>query len=65
MEQVLDVPKQEIITRDNATVAVDGVAFYQVLDARRASYEIANLQQAPPSFGAPLPPRGLSAVRCP
>ena len=46
MEQVLDVPKQEIITRDNATVAVDGVAFYQVLDARRASYEIANLQQA-------------------
>jgi SPFH domain / Band 7 family len=38
--------KQEIITRDNATVAVDGVAFYQVLDARRASYEIANLQQA-------------------
>ena len=36
MEQVLDVPKQEIITRDNATVAVDGVAFYQVLDARRA-----------------------------
>jgi regulator of protease activity HflC (stomatin/prohibitin superfamily) len=46
MEQVIDVPKQEIITRDNATVAVDGVAFYQVLDARRASYEIANLQQA-------------------
>ena len=43
MEQVLDVPKQE---RDNATVAVDGVAFYQVLDARRAASEIANLQQA-------------------
>ena len=46
MEQVIDVPRQEIITRDNATVAVDGVAFYQVLDVRRASYEIANLSQA-------------------
>src|SRR5271157_5626545 len=46
MEQVIDVPQQEIITKDNATVRVDGVAFYQVLDARRASYEIANLQQA-------------------
>ena len=46
MEQVIDVPRQEIITRDNATVAVDGVAFYQVLDARRASYEITNLQIA-------------------
>jgi regulator of protease activity HflC (stomatin/prohibitin superfamily) len=46
MEQVVSVPKQEIITKDNATVSVDGVAFYQVLDVRRASYEIANLQQA-------------------
>ncbi len=46
MEQVIDVPQQEIITKDNATVRVDGVAFYQVLDVRRASYEIANLQQA-------------------
>ena len=46
MEQVIDVPRQEIITRDNATVSVDGVAFYQVLDARWASYEVANLQVA-------------------
>jgi len=46
MEQVIDVPRQEIITKDNATVAVDGVAFYQVLDVRRASYEVANLQLA-------------------
>jgi regulator of protease activity HflC (stomatin/prohibitin superfamily) len=46
MEQVVDVPRQEIITKDNATVAVDGVAFYQVLDVRRASYEVANLQLA-------------------
>ncbi len=46
MEQVLDVPGQEIITRDNATVSVDGIAFYQILDARPASYQISNLQQA-------------------
>ena len=44
MEQVMDVPSQEIITKDNATVTVDGVAFYQVLDARRAAYEISDLQ---------------------
>jgi regulator of protease activity HflC (stomatin/prohibitin superfamily) len=46
MEQVVDVPRQEIITKDNATVAVDGVAFYQLLDVRRASYEVANLEVA-------------------
>jgi regulator of protease activity HflC (stomatin/prohibitin superfamily) len=46
MEQVIDVPTQEVITRDNATVAVDGVAYYQVFDAARASYEITNLNLA-------------------
>jgi len=46
MEQVLDVPTQEVITKDNATVAVDGVAFYQVLDAARAAYEVQNLELA-------------------
>ncbi|MBP0582517.1 SPFH/Band 7/PHB domain protein [Labrys sp. LIt4] len=46
MEQVLDVPTQEIITRDNASVAVDGVAFFQVIDAARAAYEVANLNSA-------------------
>ncbi|MTI00101.1 SPFH domain-containing protein [Roseibium sp. RKSG952] len=46
MEQVLDVPSQEIITRDNATVTVDGVTFYQVLDAARSAYEVMGLQNA-------------------
>ncbi|MBB5703546.1 regulator of protease activity HflC (stomatin/prohibitin superfamily) [Ochrobactrum daejeonense] len=46
MEQVLDVPTQEVITRDNAIVGVDGVAFYQVLNAAQAAYQVANLQYA-------------------
>jgi regulator of protease activity HflC (stomatin/prohibitin superfamily) len=46
MEQVLDVPTQEIITKDNAIVGVDGVAFYQVLSAPQAAYQVAGLQNA-------------------
>ncbi len=46
MEQVLDVPRQEVITRDNAVVAVDGVVFFQVLNAAKAAYEITNLEIA-------------------
>jgi regulator of protease activity HflC (stomatin/prohibitin superfamily) len=45
-EQVLEIPRQDVITRDNAMVNVDGVAFYQILDAAAASYEVENLQQA-------------------
>lgn len=43
MEQMLDVPSQEVITKDNAKVTVDGVVFFQVLDAARASYEVTRL----------------------
>ena len=46
MEQVLDVPHQEVITRDNATVTVNGVNFYQILDAAMAAYEVAQLETA-------------------
>ena len=46
MEQVIDVPTQEVITRDNAMVSVDGVVFYQILDAAAAAYEVARLNHA-------------------
>ena len=45
-EQVLDVPTQEVITRDNATVSADGITFYQIIDAPRAAYEVTGLQNA-------------------
>ena len=46
MEQVLDVPRQEVITKDNAMVGVDAVVFYQVQDAAKAAYEVDNLRLA-------------------
>ncbi|MCF4099579.1 SPFH domain-containing protein [Maritalea mediterranea] len=46
MERVLDVPSQEVITRDNATVKVNGVNFFQVMDAAAASYEVNQLETA-------------------
>ena len=46
MEQVLDVPTQEVITKDNATCSVDGVTFFQVLDAAKAAYEVSGLENA-------------------
>jgi len=46
MEQVIDVPRQDVITKDNAMVGVDAVVFYQVLDAAKAAYEVDNLRLA-------------------
>jgi len=46
MENVVDVPSQEIITKDNAMVQVDGVMFFQVLDAAQAAYEVRDLERA-------------------
>ena len=46
METVLEVPSQEVITRDNATVTANGITFFQVMDAARAAYEVNQLQNA-------------------
>jgi regulator of protease activity HflC (stomatin/prohibitin superfamily) len=46
MEQVIDIPGQEIITKDNAMIATDGVVFFQVLDAAKAAYEVSDLHVA-------------------
>ena len=46
MERFLEVPSQEVITRDNAVIKVDGVVFFQVLDSVRAAYEVNNLEYA-------------------
>ncbi len=46
METVLDVPSQEVITRDNAMITVDGVVFFQILDAAQAAYEVNDLVRA-------------------
>ena len=45
-EQVIDVPSQDVITKDNAMVRVDGVVFFQVLDSVKAAYEVAGLENA-------------------
>ncbi|HEY0123390.1 MAG TPA: SPFH domain-containing protein [Rhizobium sp.] len=46
MEQVLAVPTQEVITKDNASISADAVAFFQVLNAAQAAYQITNLESA-------------------
>ncbi len=46
MEQVLEIPRQDVITKDNAMVTTDGISYYQVIDAARAAYEIKDLERA-------------------
>jgi len=45
-ETVLEIPAQSVITKDNASVVVDGIVFFQVIDASRASYEVQDLRAA-------------------
>lgn len=51
MERVLDIARQEVITKDNAMVAVDGVLYFQVINAKDASYEVARLEYAIQNLG--------------
>jgi len=51
MERVLDIARQEVITKDNAMVAVDGVLYFQVISAKDASYEVARLEYAIQNLG--------------
>lgn len=46
MESVLDIPSQDVITRDNVIIRADAVAFYQIMDAASAAYQVRDLERA-------------------
>ena len=62
-EQVLDIPSQIVITRDNATVRVDGVLFYQVYETQLAAYQVFNLQASIINLALTTTWRSRSMVR--
>jgi regulator of protease activity HflC (stomatin/prohibitin superfamily) len=66
MEQVLDVPQQEVITRDNVSVRVDAIVFIQVMDASAAPYRVDNLTTRSPSCADEPADRGgsMDLTRC-
>ena len=57
-EQVVDIPEQSVITRDNATVAVDGIIYYRVMEPEKAAYQVANLTARIDYAGDDQHPRG-------
>src|SRR3989304_8614605 len=62
METVLDVPSQEVITKDNAMIRVDGVVFFQVLNAAKAAYEVNQLPRAILNLTTTNIPTGMSSL---
>ena len=65
-EQVVEIPEQSVITRDNATVSVDGIIYYRVMEPEKAAYQVANLLARADHAGDDQHPRGdrRDGTRC-